>query len=419
MDRSIVYPGSIPLDTDLLNTNRNAMIAIGVLAQATLGTTTVVDGLSIGPTTPASLSIVAGPGSITQLSNVDQNAYGSLAADTSDGLLKMGLNLQSTGISLVAPTTSGQSINYLIEAAFEETDTNLTVLPYYNAADPASPYLGPNNTSVAQATQRIQRAQIQAKGGAPATTGAQLTPSVDAGWVGLAVVTIADGQTQVTAASITQLPTSPALQYKLPNLRPGFAAIDSFTSSGTFTVPIGVTQVRVTVIGGGGAGGTHTTIPSGGGGAGGHGSATITGLTPGSQIPVTVGAGGSAFTGGATGQGGSGGTSSFGTYVSATGGSGGGGGSVVTTAAGGGGGSSVGGNVNFSGSCGTDSIIPAARGGDGGGPGAGRGTTGLVQGIAGYGYGGGGGGGGSSSTSGTGTGAPGGNGAGGLVIVEY
>ena len=34
MDRNIVYPGSIPLDTDLLTINRNAMIGIGFLAKA-------------------------------------------------------------------------------------------------------------------------------------------------------------------------------------------------------------------------------------------------------------------------------------------------------------------------------------------------------------------------------------------------
>ena len=49
MDRNLVYPGSIPLDTDVLNLNRSTMVAIGYLAQATLGTTTVVDGLSLHP----------------------------------------------------------------------------------------------------------------------------------------------------------------------------------------------------------------------------------------------------------------------------------------------------------------------------------------------------------------------------------
>ncbi len=61
MDRILVYPGSIPLDTDLLNTNRNGMIALGYLAQAVLGTGTVVDGLVCSPTIPASLSVTVGP----------------------------------------------------------------------------------------------------------------------------------------------------------------------------------------------------------------------------------------------------------------------------------------------------------------------------------------------------------------------
>jgi hypothetical protein len=134
MDRNIVYPGSIPLDTDLLNTNRNAMVALGALISATLGQSTVVDGLAVTPTTPATLSIAVGPGSLTQLTNVDQNAYGSLAADTADPLVKMGVNLGTTTFTLAAPTTSGQSVTYLIEAAFQEADIDPVVLPYYNAA---------------------------------------------------------------------------------------------------------------------------------------------------------------------------------------------------------------------------------------------------------------------------------------------
>ncbi len=419
MDRNIVYPGSIPLDTDLLATNRNTMVAIGALAQATLGSAPVIDGLSVTPTIPAGLSVIVSAGSITQFTTVDQNAYGSLASDIADGVVKMGVNLAAATFNLATPTTSGQAINYLIEAAFQESDAAPVVLPYYNAANPSSPYLGPNNTGVAQATLRNQRVQFQVKASPPAIVGTQVTPSVDASWSGLAVITVGYGQTQITAANITQISSSPALQYKLPALRPGFSQIQAFATSGSFTVPIGVTRVKVTVIGGGGAGGTHTTIPSGGGGAGGQAIHVINGLTPGAVIPVTVGAGGVPWTGGSVGQGGSGGTSSFGAYVSATGGQGGGGGSVVATAAGGGGGSAVGGDVNSGGSCGGDSIIQAARGGDGGGPGAGRGTTGSVQGIPGQGYGGGGGGGGSSNTMGTGTGSPGGAGAAGLVIVEY
>ena len=130
MDRNLVYPGSIPLDTDLLSINRNAMIALGYLAQAVLGAGPIVDGLACSPTSPASMSITVGPGMISQLSVVDMLPYGSLPADTTDPLLKIGININPTTFALTAPTTSGQSVNFLIQAAFQESDINPVVLPY-------------------------------------------------------------------------------------------------------------------------------------------------------------------------------------------------------------------------------------------------------------------------------------------------
>ena len=322
MDRNLVYPGSIPLDSDLLAINRNTMIAIGALAQAVLGTNTVVDGLGCLPTVPSSMSVTIGPGTITQLGVVDTLAYGSLPSDTSEALVKMGINLTPTVVTLAAPTTSGQSANYLIQAALQESDTTPVVLPYYNSANPIQPYSGPGNSGVAQNTQRIQRVQVQWKAGAPAVAGAQLTPPVDSGWTGLYVITVSYGQTGVTAANITTLPTAPFVGWKLPSLRPGFGSgVQSFTASGSFTLPTGITVVDVEVWGGGsGSYASVANLPSGGGSGGGYARKKIAGLTPGQTVPVTVGAGGSGGTtaGGAPGGGG---TSSFGTYVSATGGS--------------------------------------------------------------------------------------------------
>lgn len=90
-----------------------------------------------------------------------------------------------------------------------------------------------------------------------------------------------------------------------------------FTASGTFTVPTGVTAVRVTVVGGGG-GGAHNTA------------------------------------------GGSGGTSSFGAYVSATGGAG---GAMTTSWTSGGTGS--GGQFNLTGGYGGPAAGGAAGGANG------------------------------------------------------
>jgi hypothetical protein len=130
MDRNIVYPGAIPLDTDLLASNRNAMIAFGALIRATLGTDAVFDGLEVQPTVPASLGVTVAPGSITALSVVDQNAYGSMAAIAGAPLMKMGINTTPVAFSLATPTTSGQSVVYLIQAAFQEADVDPVVLPY-------------------------------------------------------------------------------------------------------------------------------------------------------------------------------------------------------------------------------------------------------------------------------------------------
>ena len=413
MDRTIVYPGAIPLDTDLLNTNRNTMLALGALIGATLGSTSIYDGLAVTPTAPASLAVQVAPGCITLLTTVDATGYGSLPADSTDPLMKMGINVAATTLTLSAPAASGQSINFLVEATFQEADLDPVVLPYYNAANPASPYLGPNNSGASQATLRAQSVQLAAKPGAAATTGTQTTPPVDAGWIGIAVVTVSYGQTQIAAGGIGMLPTSSVVPFKLPTLRPGFSTIQAFTASGTFVVPNGVTRVKATVIGGGGSGGTHSTYPAGGGGAGGQAVKVISGLLPGTGYAVTVGAAGVAPSSPATG--GNGGSSSFGAFVSATGGVGGGGGTVMVNQGGGAGGTASGGDVNFPGSYGTDAVTPANRGGDGGGPGAGRGTTEFIQGISATGWGGGGGGGGSSGT----VGAQGGNGGPGLVIVEY
>lgn len=207
MDRQIVYPGQIPLETDLLNTNRNIMTALGKLVGALFGTGGIVNGLAVAPQSPASLSVNVGAGEIYQLANVDNSAYSSLPADTTDTTVKQGILLQPAAVSCPAPGTAGFSINYLIEATFHEADVGSVVLQYYNASNPQQAYSGPNNTGAAQAVTRAGQVSIQAKAGIAATTGTQTTPAADAGYIALAVVTVAYGQTQITASNITAVGT--------------------------------------------------------------------------------------------------------------------------------------------------------------------------------------------------------------------
>lgn len=297
MDRQIVYPGAIPLDTDILNVQRDAMIADGFLAAALFGNGTTVNGLACTPTSPATMSVVVGPGMIAAVETVDPNAFGSLGTD-SDTLVKVGINTENTSslAALTAPGTVGYSVIYVIEAAFSETDTNAIVLPYYNAANPTVGYSGPNNTGAAQNTQRIQRVALTLKTGVASAT--PTAPAVDAGAVALWQITVPYGATTVTSAMIAQVPTAPFIPFSLPNLRPGFASgVQTYTAHGTytFTVPNMVTQLEFELWGAGsGSWGSLTTASGGGGSGGGYARKRLIGLTPGEAITVVVGQGGSA-----------------------------------------------------------------------------------------------------------------------------
>lgn len=67
------------------------------------------------------------------------------------------------------------------------------------------------------------------------------------------------------------------------------AVTDTFTASGTWTAPTGVTSVSVEVWGGGGGSGYHN---GGGGGGGAYSKVNALAVTPGNNYTVTVGAGG-------------------------------------------------------------------------------------------------------------------------------
>jgi hypothetical protein len=150
--------------------------------------------------------------------------------------------------------------------------------------------------------------------------------------------------------AITSSQVTTALGYTPPTTG-GFSNMQVFTSSGTFTVPTGITKVKVTVVGGGGGGfvqaqGENADVQIGGN-AGGCAIEIISGLTPGGTVSVTVGGGGAGTNNGQFGTptpGGTGGTSSFGAFCSATGGGGG--------ASGNGAGIGTGGQLNVSGGSG-------------------------------------------------------------------
>jgi hypothetical protein len=195
----------------------------------------------------------------------------------------------------------------------------------------------------------------------------------------------------------------------------GYESVQVFTTSGTYTKPAGIKKIRVIVTGGGGGGGP---CPSGyvngagqGGGAGGTAIKTIDATSITTET-VTVGAGGSAESGGST--------SSFGSHCSGSGGGGGANADSIANPPGGGGAGASGGDLNLSGNPGgggSKGTVPNSRtGGFGGSSYLGRGGFGSCGNSGGGGlYGGGGGG---ASTNQPPTNRGGGAGGSGIVVVE-
>lgn len=173
-------------------------------------------------------------------------------------------------------------------------------------------------------------------------------------------------------------------------------------TSGSWTVPAGVTSISFMIIGGGGGGGGFISTSRGGGGGGGSAYRNNVTVSPGQVISFTIGAGGS---GGSSGSSGTNGTAS--SCLSATAG----GGNAATSTSGGAGGA-PGGTRDGGGAGGQGGTGSSSGGGGGGGAGGidstgGRGgNAGSVGSPAGMvsTAGGGGGGGGSSSRAGVGGG---------------
>jgi hypothetical protein len=218
-----------------------------------------------------------------------------------------------------------------------------------------------------------------------------VTAGIYGGASNSATITV-DAQGRITSASNAAISAS-----AIPTMN----VLTSGTSA-TWTIPAGVTKVRVTVVGGGGNGGAGTA-GRGGGGGGGGGTAikVLTGLTPGNNLLYTVG-GATATSQVASG------TQTI-TTISATGG---GSGSTETGAAGG-----IGSNGDLNiggqgGGTGFEDVDTATVGGTGGSSyfgGGGYTVKAAPSGNSGRQYGGGGSGGGGSA----------GSGAAGVVIFEY
>ena len=172
---------------------------------------------------------------------------------------------------------------------------------------------------------------------------------------------IISGQTELASAPadtdeflVSDAGTIKRIDYSLIKAG-GLQSVQVFTSSGTYTKPTGINRIRVFITGGGGAGGngdSGVTYSAAGGGAAGGTAIELLDASSITTVTVTIGAG--AVNGGAAS-----GTSSFGSFCSATGGTNG----KNTNGAGGTniGGNGVGGDLNLYGQGGGGSFAPTTQ----------------------------------------------------------
>lgn len=229
------------------------MTAIAKLCSALLGTSVTANGLACTPTSPAGMTVQIGAGELYQLESLEATACGTLPQDTTHQILKQGIQLGAyTTSAFAAPATSGQSVNYLIQAQYQDSDISLdptsgaspVVLQFYDADNPASPWSGPNNGGATSNTFRDGVIAYQIKAGVAATTGTQVTPTPDSGWTGLWVVTLAFGQSSITSTSIAQYTGAPILPSSIlsslltSNLTYGIDNGSANTIQATFPIPV-------------------------------------------------------------------------------------------------------------------------------------------------------------------------------------
>ncbi len=217
MDRMTVEAGQLPLETDLLQAQQFTMIGLAKLAEAILGTATVVDGFTISPTSPASMSVTIGGGTIYALENIEGTQWSSLPADTRS-ILKQGISLNAQSLAIAAPTTPGTSQAFLIQVGYSDIDDGPVVRPYFDADNPDVPFEGPGNDGNEDSTHRRGAVALEVKGGLAVSTGSPVVPPPDPGFVGLFTVVAAYGQAAISAGNVGIYAHAPFITPKLPQV---------------------------------------------------------------------------------------------------------------------------------------------------------------------------------------------------------
>jgi hypothetical protein len=213
MDRVSVYRDQVPLETHILEPQRYAMEAFGLFGRDLIGDGPAVAGFACVPTSPASMSVLVRPGRHYQLDVLDAEDWGKLFGQggmdadvlTDHKILKQGLLRGTVQFDLTAPGTAGQTIIYLVQSLYSETDDADSSQQFWNSTNPNAPRSEPISTN------RRAKATLSLKAGAAAATGSATAPAVDAGKVPLWLIAVAYGATSITAPNITAHPSQPTI----------------------------------------------------------------------------------------------------------------------------------------------------------------------------------------------------------------
>lgn len=203
-ERRTWYPnGMIVEDTTLMQWQIDACTTLFQFILDALGSTSsIYTGLAATPGT--GLQVVMGTGALYQYGLMDPTTWSDMPTNSWEGMLPgLLLAAQTLDYTFAAPTTSGQSIDYLIEAQIQVTDSATDALPFSNGATP------PSAVTQNLSPSRQNLVVFQVKPGAAATSGDQTAPTADSGWVPLYVVTVAYGETQIVTGNITAASGAP------------------------------------------------------------------------------------------------------------------------------------------------------------------------------------------------------------------
>jgi len=208
-----VFGGQIPRTLDTLTIQRNALVALSRLAEDLLLGETDADNVTypvlvagFKPAYPGNMNVNFGAGRVYEQAAVDTGTFGSAGVDARL-VYQQGEYEASSLTFAAAPATVGHSRIDLVQVTRAEVDENGAVLLYYNSAQPNVPLNGPAGNNAAQSQDRTQKATLAIKQG---TSGVSpVAPTADAGYTALFYVTIANGQTTITAPNVTQVATAP------------------------------------------------------------------------------------------------------------------------------------------------------------------------------------------------------------------